>query len=462
MGKTSDQASQDILQGKMWRLFWTLSLPAVIGFSINGLNAFVDAFFVGQYLGQDALAAISLAFPLTFITNGFSAMVGVGASSLLSIAIGSEDEDIQKKIFGTLGALSLIVSVILTIVLVYYAPEMIGFIGGKGEIKEMAVSYYRITMYGAFVRIFGVAANQLIRAEGKIQMAMNMSIAAAVANMILNPIFIVYLEMGVDGAAWATVLAMLLLSVIDVWYYYSGRASFPVDLKTFSLESKLLKPILLVGVSAMMLQIMFAVQQIMVNKLLSIHGTDRDFAFMGVCYRLLMLGLLPSFGIAVAMQPVVGINFGAKQYKRVKEAFKIFNLGATVIIFAMWAFFMLFPETCLGWMLPDATFSEQDIFNYRMMIVNLPFYPIFFIGTTLFQSIGNARDAGILMIAREIAIYFPILFSFAWYFGVDGIYYSRVPVNVIIFFIVVWMIRREFRKWKREPATLKEGTSIGE
>ena len=186
-------------------------MPAIIGMSINGINAFFDGLFVGQFLGQEALAAVSLAFPLMMVTNGFSAMIGVGASSLLSIAIGAGDVATQKKIFGTLTALSLICSVILGALGIIYAPTLIGFLGGTGEVLSLGVTYYRIMMIGAFFRIFAVAANMLIRAEGKIKEAMTFSIITALLNIVLNPIFIYYLDGGIAGAAWATVLAMTVL-----------------------------------------------------------------------------------------------------------------------------------------------------------------------------------------------------------------------------------------------------------
>ena len=194
--KPENDLREEILTKNIWQLMAKLSLPAIIAMSINGINAFVDGLFVGQYLGQNALAAISLAFPLMMITNGISAMIGVGASSLLSRAIGAEDLDIQRKSFGTTLALSLIFSVILSAFGIYFARELISFLGGKGEILELGVVYYRIMMYGAFFRIFAVAANTLIRAEGKIKEAMVFSIIAAVLNIILNPIFI-YLDIAI-------------------------------------------------------------------------------------------------------------------------------------------------------------------------------------------------------------------------------------------------------------------------
>lgn len=438
--------TEEILTDNVWKLLWRLSLPAIIGMSINGINAFVDGLYVGQFLGQDALAAVSLAFPLMMVTNGISAMIGVGSSSLLSIAIGAGDVATQRKIFGTMTSLSLITSVVLSTVGIIFAPQLIGFLGGTGEILDLGVTYYRIMMIGAFFRIFAVAANTLIRAEGKIREAMVFSIIAALLNIILNPIFIYYLEGGIAGAAWATVVAMFIFTLMGIWYYWAGQANYPVSLRSYSLSLPLLKPILSVGVSAMMLQLMFFVQQVIVFRLLAQYGDDWDIAFMGSSYRVLLLILFPSFGFAQALQPVVGINFGAKNFERVRSSFSTFGLSATVLMTLAWGFIMWAPEICLSWMMPEATFTAHDLWDFRMMMLTLPTFPIFFMTTTLFQAIGNARIAGFLIVARELLLFVPIVFILPLFYGVSGIYYTGVPVNCIVMLIMFFSLKSQFRR----------------
>jgi len=199
---------ENILTGRIFKLMLKMSLPAILAMSINGINTFVDALFVGQYVGNNALAAVSLVFPLTMITSGLSALVGMGGASVLSIAIGNGDLDVQRKVLGTSTLLSLIVSVLLMVLGWVFAPELLALMGGKGEIQEIGVIYYRIMLIGAFFRIYAVAINMLIRAEGKVAEAMWYSIVATLLNIVLNILFIGYLGMGVEGAAWSTVVAM--------------------------------------------------------------------------------------------------------------------------------------------------------------------------------------------------------------------------------------------------------------
>ncbi|HFA50611.1 MAG TPA: MATE family efflux transporter [Bacteroidetes bacterium] len=447
---TSDPLTQSILDDDIWKLLRQLSLPAIIGMSINGINAFFDGLFIGQFTGQDALAAISIAFPLVFITGGMSAMIGVGGSSILSMAIGEGDKEKSSKVFGNVTALAGIVSAALMFFGIYFARDLISMLGGEGDILEMGVTYYRITLYGAFFRIYAVDLNMLIRAEGKIKEAMSHSISAAVLNIVLNYIFVGKLNMGVAGAAWATVISMGIFTLIGTYYFFNKKTNYFVDLKTYSPEKKIAVPILKIGVSAMMLQLMFFVQQSVVYKMIDIYGTDWDIALMGASYRILLLMLFPGFGFAMAMQPVVGINFGAKNMARVKSAFKIFTLSSSFLITFCWALIMLFPSTVLGWMLPDADFTANDIMNFRMMMVALPLYPLFFMSTTMFQAIGKAKMAGLLTIMRDLLLFIPAVIVLPVFFGVNGVFYGGVPSNVIMLAICVWVLWRLFGKWEKE------------
>jgi putative MATE family efflux protein len=448
MSKTINNVlRQDILNKSIWSLMVKFSLPAIIAMSINSLNTFVDALFIGRYVGQEALAAVSLAFPLTMLTNGLSAMVSVGGSSLLSIAIGANQIDVQEKIFGSTTVISIVVSLALMTFGLIYAENLIELMGGSGNLVKIGALYYRIMMFGAFVRIYGLVLNTLIRAEGKMNEAMSYLIAATLLNIILNPIFIVVLDWGVEGAAWSTVVAMLVLTLTGLIYFLRGRANYHINLSYWRLEGYIVKPILSVGVSAMMMQLMFLVQQIFVFRSIAHYGNEWHIAFMGACYRIMIFMVMPIFGFSQALQPIVGINFGGDQLARVKEAFGLFAKVSTAMLFVFWVLELLFPEVILSWMLPDATFSTTDIFNFRIQMLSYIVFPFFLMGVTMFQSIGRARMAGFMLVARELAIFIPFVLLLPMMYGVDGIYYSMLPVNLIVFFAAAWLIRSEFKKW---------------
>jgi len=449
---TESKLTQDILQADIWMLIRRFSLPAIIGMSINGINAFFDGLFVGQFVGESAVAAISLAFPLTFITGGISAMIGVGGAAILSQAIGAGDEEKQRSILGICTGLSLIGSILLMAVGITFAPEMIGLLGGEGEILEQGVLYYRITLIGAFFRIHGVVLNMLIRSEGKVALAMYMSMSAALINIVLNFTMMGILDMGISGAAWATVTSMAILTIMGYAYYLMGKANYTVKAFSIAFKKTISKPLLSIGISAAMLQIMFFVQQSVVFILIKKYGGDWDIAFMGTCYRIMLLMVFPSFGFAIAFQPVAGINFGAKIIGRVKESFIKFLIVATLAMVVPWAIVMMMPEVVIGWVLPDADITSLDIFRFRMFVATLPLFPSFFIATTLFQAIGKAKIAGILTVVRDLVLFLPAALILPIYFDVSGIYFTGIPINIISVAIAAFIIKRLFDEWQNwEP-----------
>ena len=447
--KPKDQEKRNkILTGNIWSLMFTMSLPAIIAMSINGINTFVDGLFVGQYIGLNALAAVSLVLPLTIITSGIASLIGIGSASLLSISIGNGNEEIQSKVLGTVTILSLIFSALLTLLGWVYAYELLAMMGGTGEIQELGVIYYRIILLGSFFRIHAVAINMLIRAEGKVAEAMTYSIIATLINIILNYIFLAVFGWGVEGAAWSTVIAMVIFSLFNFWYFYIGkRASYKIDFSKFSLNKELLRPIFSVGFSGLMLQVMFFIQQVIVFRSIAHYGNDYDLTFMGSSYRIMLLVILPGYGFAQALQPIVGINYGAKLHARVKESFHKFMVAYTVFLLGIWGVVIFFPTTTLGWMMPNTNFSETDIFNYQIMMSCLPLYPYFLMATTLFQGTGEGKLAAILLIAREVIFFIPLVLLLPRWYGISGIYSVWLPVSIAVLFVSIWMVDNHFRKF---------------
>ena len=235
---------------------------------------------------------------------------------------------------------------------------------------------------------------------------------------------------------------MFVFSLLNAWYFYiAKKASFPVVFTSFSLEGKLLKPIFNVGLSAMMLQFMFFLQQVVVFRSIAHYGDDYDITFMGACYRVLLLVILPGYGFAQAMQPIVGINFGAGLYARVKKAFRSFMVAYTIMLLIILAFAIVFPRVTLAWMIPDTEFSQVDILNYQIMMSCLPLYPYFLMTTTLFQGIGEGRAAAFLLVARTALFFIPLTLLLPLWYGISGIYMAWLPVSLIMVVLCFWMLR---------------------
>ncbi|MCU0444714.1 MAG: MATE family efflux transporter [Microscillaceae bacterium] len=440
----SNNLSEQILNQSLWRIMLRLSVPGILGMLAVSLNTFIDAIFVGQLIGKNALAAISLALPLTLVVAGLSSLVGVGASSLLSRAIGAKDVTTQGKIFGNTLVMSLVISSFLTVFGYWFAQDLIAFMGGKGEVLTLGATYLEIFMLGSFFRVFGVAGNMLIRAEGKIREAMTFTTISMILNIGLNPLFISGLGWGIAGSAWASVSALAVYSVLNIAYFASNRPSFPVNLTRFRLDIDLMPKILPVGISAMLMQVLFFLQQTIVFKSIAVYGTEDDLAFMGAYYRVIMLAVVPVFGFVQSLQPVVGISYGAKNYSRVVRAVQVFSWGGTLLLTLIWLPIQLFPQVVLHWMLPQETFSANDLSNFRLAILMLPTMPFMFIGITLFQAIGNGRLATTLLMVRQVILFIPVVLILPVYWGVSGIFYASPVVDTVVLAVTSSLVWREF------------------
>lgn len=423
-----------------------LAIPGILGMGVASINTFLDALFVGQFVGENAIAAISLAFPILMLIGGITSMIGQGSASVLSRAIGGGDPKRQEAIFSNLTALSLLLGIGFSIPGYLFAEDLIAMLGGKGEVLELGTQYLQIMMIGAFPRIYAVGINILIRAEGNLKAAMTFSAGTAVINIVLNALFIAVWGWGIAGAAWASVISMILMVIMDYSHFLRKKNSFPVNLKRIFFSNLIVKEVLYVGLSAMMLQVMFFLQQVVVFRSVSSYGDDWDLAFMGACYRIYLLAVIPIFGFAQALAPVVGINFGAKQYDRVGKAMWLFSLTATGIICVMWLALAIFSEATLSALLPNSTFSPHDIFLFRITLLILPFQPLFFTGVTLFQSIGNGKTAAILLVSRMFLIFIPGVLLLPLAFGLDGIYYAHPLADLLAVSIMFIGVRRELKK----------------
>lgn len=452
----NDDLNRQILEGNLWQVMVKLSLPGILAMLLIGMNAFVDALFVGRLIGKDALAGISLAFPLTYITTGVASMLGVGSASILSRAIGSGDMDRQRAIFGNLTILSLIASIILTIPGYIYAKQLVGFMGGSGTVLNLGVTYYQTLVIGSFFSVYSVSTSMIIRAEGKIKQSMIYTGFSMVLNMVLNPIFISTLGLGVKGAALATIISTTVYSALNFSFFIGGKSSVPIDTKSFKLASWLLPEIFAIGFATLFMQVMTLIQQMLIFKSISNYGSDWDIAFMGATIRIFMLTIIPVFGLMQALQPVLGINFGANNIERVKSASKVFLLAGTGMILLLWSPMQFFPEFFLGMMLPDANFTPNDFNNFRIIMLVLPGFPLIMVGVTMYQSIGNAKMASILTIARQFFLFIPAILILPRFFGLNGIYYSMSGVDIIITLAVAVFMFLEFGKFGKKESQLQQ------
>ena len=439
-----EQQKQFILTGKLWKIMVQLSWPAVVAMVLYGFNAILDAIFVGQFVNDTALAGVSLAYPLSQISTAFGSLIGVGAGSVLSIAIGAKDIQTQKNLLGVVNRLSVICTILYMAVALVFAEPLIVMMGGKGEALAYGVSYFRICTVGAFFWIYGLAGNMIIRAEGKMKTAAWMMGVGLVVNAIFNYIFMGLLDMGVEGAAWGTNVGMFVYTLIGWIYFGRGKAAFKAKLLSLKGDRKITASVLRLGMPSLVMSIMSLIQGLVVFNALARYGTTADIAFYGVVYRVFQFLLTPIFGLMRALQPVIGINYGAKQYDRVIRSYKIFATAALVLTLPVWLISLAAPGSILGMMLKDQVFTGTQFLYFRVYMAILPVLSFIFMAMTLFPSVDKGKPAMIIGMARQFVFYIPVMLFLPKFIGVGGVYYGSLAIDAIIVLWTMLMVRKEF------------------
>ena len=333
-----------ILHENMWKVMWRVSWPAIIAMVLYGLNSVFDAIFVGSFAGETALAGVTLAYPLSQMTLGIGSLIGVGAGSALSIALGAGDKRTQDRILGNVNYLSLIVSIVFGVLAYIFAEPLVRFMGGKGEALALGTEYFRVTLIGSLFWVHGLACNMVVRAEGKMKSAAVMMGVGLAINLVANYILVGLLHLSVVGAAWGTNLGMLVYTILGLVYFKRGKASFDGHPFKIYRDKKIIKAIMSMGMSSLIMSVMSLVQAIVVFNALSGVGTTSDIAFYGATYRIFTLMLTPLFGLMRALQPVAGINYGAQQHERVIKSAKVFILCGTILMLPFWLIMMVYPQ----------------------------------------------------------------------------------------------------------------------
>lgn len=440
--KQETKVTNQIRQGDLIQLMLNLSIPGIVGMLLIGLNPFLDALFAGRLIGENALAAISLALPLTTIVVGCALLVGIGSASVLSRAIGAGDIKTQSNIFGTFTILSLVISLFVTILGYGFAEQLISFMGGKGEVALLGSDYFKTYMLGSVFFVLAVGSSQLIKSEGKIGLATIFVAISVLTNTILNPLFVGVFHWGIQGIAFATIVSNFVYFVVNFTYFLSGKSSTTFQIKKLTLSLDLLSPILSVGISVFIMEVMTIVQQVVIFKSIAYYGTGTDIAFAGATLNLYSLAVTPVYGFVQALQPVIGINYGSGNHNRMKQAYFIFGIGGTILLTLIWLPLQLYPATFLSWLLPQVVFTANDLLNFRIVTILLPILSFVFCSITLFQSIGNGKIAGIIVVARQVFLFIPVVLILPLFIGINGIYYSLTAVDILVSLVVAlftWM-----------------------
>jgi putative MATE family efflux protein len=435
-----------ILYGHPWRVMWAMSWPAVAVMLFWGLNAIMDAVFIGQLLGQRELAGAVLAYPITQLTLGLSSLAGIGGGVALSIAIGRGERELMRRLPGTVLSIAALLSLGYAVLGGWLAEPLVRGMGARDELVPIAAAYLRASALGGIGAIAGMSLNMLLRGEGRMKLAAGYMAIGLLANIVLTPIFISVFDWGVAGAAWATNLGGLIGAVL-VWQRFArGQASYPVDPGYFGLNPILRRRIVKLGTPAMIMSSMGLIQALVVFNMLTRIGDESDVAFFGAAWRLLIFMITPLFGLMRAFQPVAGINYGAGQWQRVRQSYWTFVTAGTLFIVPVWALMTAFPEQTLGLMLPGTLFTSDQLHLFRVLLIVLPGLPLVFTALALLPAIEQPGKATLVSVSRQLLLYVPVMLILPRLIGLPGIYYGATAIDLLCALWLLAIVLTTFRQ----------------
>ena len=441
---------EELTNKKIIPLMFRLGIPGIVGMFVISLYSFVDAAFVGQFAenGKIALGAISTAYTFTLINNGIAVLVGIGAASLLARAVGRKDQKVVDSVMSTVLFLSIGLSLISTLIGYFGAPYLLSLINVEGQMQRLATQYLKIVFLSSLAVNFGQASNMVLRGQGKVGTAMLIMCSGAVLNIVLDAYFIIYLKMGLEGAAIATVIAQVFFALLSFFYilFFNKEASF----NKFRLEKSIVPEIFAVGFSAMIMQVLALLQQAIMYSTLKKYGGEDEVIIMGGFFRYIMLTFIPLWGLSQGFQPFVGTNFGAGLFKRVKQGTLAFHIFGFILVLIGYIVFFTSPETVLSLFIKDASLIASGKLNTMLSYSLFLIVPFIILNITLFQALGNAKAAGILALSRQFVFFVPLCLILPIFFGVRGVYLSMPVADSIVFLLSLFFMIKAFNKDLKE------------
>ena len=438
-----------LLSDSPWKLLLKLSVPAIIGMVVVGLYNLMDAVFVGQMVGSNAMTAVSVSYPFTLVNTGIATLIGAGSASILSRAIGKKDQATVDKIMGNLIAWNLIFSIAITVIGMVFTKQILRLSGAEGEILDIATRYLRIIFVGSTFVNFAQSANMIMHGEGKLKRAMLISGGAAVLNIVLDPILITIMNTagkGAEGAAYATILSQFVQAALTLWYFL--KKSQNVKIHAIRPEKELFSEIFGVGFSAMLMQVMLLVQQTVLYNVAAQNGGGEWQTILGATLRVQSFAFIPLWGLSQGYQPAVGTNFGAKQYDRVKYITEIFSIAATLLAAIFYLPVILAPKAMLSLFITEPEIVAQGANDFRVFFISYIVLGFWVVILTLMQSLGRASKASVLVLLRQIVIYIPAAFIMPHVagLGVHGVFCAPLITDAVVLIVVIWMMCREFKR----------------
>lgn len=404
-------------EGSVGKLLLSLALPAIVAQLVNVLYNIVDRIFIGRMVnGEVAMAGVGVAFPIIMIISAFSALIGMGGAPLAAIKMGEKDNEGAEKIISNSFSTLIIIGLICTIVFLIFKEDLLWAFGASDATIGYVVDYLTIYLIGTVFVQIALGMNPFINTQGFAKIGMVTVVIGAIINIVLDPIFIFKLNLGVKGAALATILSQFVSAIWVLTFLFGKKSILKIRVNYLAPKFKVLLPIVALGVSPFIMQSTESLVLISMNNKLQLYGGDLAVGAMTIMSSIMQIVTLPLMGLSQGAQPIISYNFGAKNIERVKRTFKLLLTSCLTYTFIMWAALMVFPEVFVGIFNNKPELVEITSWSMRIF-----FGGIFIFGAQIacqqtFLALGQAKISLIMALLRKVVLLVPLIFILPMFF----------------------------------------------
>lgn len=422
------------------------AIPAIIAMTASSLYNMVDSIFIGHGVGALAISGLALTFPLMNLAAAFGSLVGVGASTLISVKLGQKDYDTAQRVLGNVLVLNVIIGLLFTVVTLIFLDPILYFFGGSDATVGYARDYMVVILLGNIITHIYLGLNAVLRSAGHPQKAMYATIATVLVNTLLDPLFIYVFDWGIQGAAIATITAQVLALIWQFKLFSNKNELLHFHKGIYRLKKKIVYDSLAIGMSPFLMNLAACFIVILINQGLQKYGGDLAIGAFGIVNRLVFIVVMIVMGLNQGMQPIAGYNYGAQQYLRVRKVLIVTIVAATFVTTFGFLVGMLMPELAVSIFTTDEELIRLAAKGLCITVVFFPIIGFQMVTSNFFQSIGMASKAIFLSISRQVLILIPCLLILPRYYGQFGVWVSMpvsdITASLIAGSMLIWQMKK--------------------
>ena len=452
-GQTNNAIPTELGTEKIGKLLKQYALPAIIAQTAASLYNMVDSIFIGQGVGPLAISGLAVTFPLMNLSTAFGTLVGAGAATMLSVLLGQKNYKAANKVLGNVVTLNTIIGLVFMAIALIFIDPILYFFGASENTLPYAKEYITIILIGNVITHLYFGLNAAMRSSGNPKKAMGLTLFTVIFNTILDPILIFWLDLGIAGAAWATVISQTIAMLVVIAHFNNKERPFHFEKGIFRLDMRVAKDSLAIGMGPFLMNAAACLVTLFINQQLRKYSGDLGIGAYGICNRFIFMFMMICMGLNQGMQPIAGYNYGARQYSRVREVFWKTARLAMIVTTACFIFGMFLPKAAVGIFTRDQELLELSAKAMRIMTVIFPIVGFQMIATNFFQSLGMVNKSVILSLSRQILFLLPLLYLLPLQMGADGVWISFPISDMVSTLLTVFMLGRLFKKFKM----LKDG-----